>query len=272
VSILLGDGRGEVGAAGAFSTYRVGDSPVWLATADIDGDGSLDLAVADGAGGGFDAPFTGDVAILLGHGDGTFETAPTVDTGGWPYGVALADVDGDRVMDLIVADALNDEVTIRPGRGDGTFGSSRTYPVGVTPYMVAVADLNADGRLDLVTPNIDSADLSVRLGRGDGTFGPEARFGAGSYAFFVAAGQLNGDRRADLAVTIDQGIATHSNSGPFPDTDGDGLGDDVDSCTDSDGDGLGDPGVSGNACAPDNCPQVFNPDQANRDGDCRGDA
>jgi VCBS repeat protein/HYR domain-containing protein/thrombospondin type 3 repeat protein len=272
VVVLLGDGRGHIGTAGSISTYSVGATPVWLDAADIDSDGDLDLAVADAGGDGYTKPSDGDVAVLLGYGDGTFSPGPTVDTGGWPFAVALADLDGDGAAELIVADGYNDEVGVWVGRGDGTFESPRRYPAGTTPYAVEVVDLNADGHADLATPNIDSNDVSVRLGRGDGRFGPETRFGAGSDAFFIAAGRLNGDHRTDLAVPIYFGVATLLNQGPFPDTDGDGLDDAADSCTDSDGDGRGDPGLSVNQCPTDNCPEIVNPDQANRDEDRRGDA
>jgi hypothetical protein len=272
VSVLLGDGRGLVAAAAGASIYRVGDAPVWLATADLNGDGALDLAVADAGGDGYTRPYYGDVAILLGAGDGTFAPGPTVEAGGWPFGLDLADLDGDRIIDLVVADGYADDVSVWAGRGDGSFTSSGRYAMGATPNMVALADLNADGLLDMTTPNISSADLSVRLGHGDGSFGPEARFGAGSDAFMIAVGHLNGDRRKDLVVPIFQGVVPLLNLGPYPDTDGDGLNDALDPCTDSDEDGFGDPGHAANTCAVDNCPEISNPDQANRDGDRRGDA
>ncbi len=272
VLILLNDGRGQFGAAGTVLRYRVGDRPYHLAVADLDGNGLPDLAVADLGGDGFKQPRFGDVAILMGAGDGTFSPGPTINIDGNPFALAMADLDGDHKIDLIVADVLNDEVTVQSGRGDGSFGSPLHYSVGASPYGVVVADLNADGHPDLATANFDSADVSVRPGRGDGTFGAEARYGAGNQAFSLAVGHLNDNRRTDLAVPMYYGVVTLANKGPFPDTDGDGLIDPDDPCTDTDADGYGDPGIASNVCPPDNCPGVFNPDQTNRDGDRRGDA
>jgi hypothetical protein len=272
VSVLLGDGRGGVGAAGKAFSYRVGDFPVWIASADLDGNGTLDLAVANAAGDPFTSPQFGYVSILLGFGDGTFAPGPNVDTGGWPNALAVADLDRDGDPDILVADGYTDEVVVCLGRGDGTFDIVERYAVGDTPFTVVAADLNADGRVDFATANIDSADMTVRVGLGDGRFGPESRYGAGSNAFSIVAGHLNGDRRSDLVVPIDWGVLVALNEGPFPDTDGDAIGDSEDACTDSDGDGFGDPGLAGSLCAPDNCPQDFNPGQENRDEDRRGDA
>ncbi len=87
----------------------------------------------------------------------------------------------------------------------------------------------------------------------------------------------SGDGADDNAAIASGALADCDNNGipdvcEYPDTDGDGIADPCDSCTDSDGDGFGDPGFPANTCPQDNCPTVFNPDQADSNGNGIGDA
>jgi hypothetical protein len=272
VTIRLGDGLGGFSSPVSSTKYRVGYVPVWVTQADFNGDGELDLATANAGGNGFDAPRVGSVSVLLGRGDGTFAPAPSLLPGGSPYAVAAADLNHDGHVDLLVPDGPANEVIIAPGLGDGTFGDVRRHRVGRTPFAVAVGDFNNDGHPDFATANIDSADVSVRLGRGDLTFGAEGRFAGGESAYNITAGPNGADRRLDLVISMSTGVLVLGNQGPFPDGDGDGLDDAVDPCTDGDHDGFGESAAPGQTCPVDNCPVIANPDQANADGDRRGDA
>ena len=273
VSIRRGDGSGNFSSPFASATYPVGVAPLWVTATDLDGDGKLDLAVA--TAGGFVPPGPnrpGGVAILMGHGDGTFEARPFIPLGGDSNGVVAADADEDGHPDLFVADGSLSEVQVLPGRGDGTFEPALRLPVGTNPFAVTVGDFNVDGHVDFASANIDTADISVRLGRGDLSFGPESRFAGGRNTFNILAGPTGGGRRTNLVVSMIAGVLVLPNQGPFPDTDHDGLHDGIDPCTDRDHDGYGEPAGPASTCPTDNCPEVPNSDQANGDGDFRGDA
>src|SRR5205085_1187753 len=92
VSVLLSNGDGSFQSAG---TFPAGSRPSSVAVGDFDGDGHLDLAVANEA--------NDTVSVLLGNGDGTFQTARNFPVGIRPQSVAVGDFDGDGHLDLAVA-------------------------------------------------------------------------------------------------------------------------------------------------------------------------
>jgi hypothetical protein len=143
----------------------------------------------------------GDVSVLLGNGDGTFQAAVPYDVGTAPRSVAVADFNGDGYPDLAVANEnVNTEddvpngpgsVSVLLGNGDGTFKAAVSYGVGTQPISVAVGDFKGDGKLDLAVANYYSGTVSVLLGNGDGTFQAAATYDVGGNAFSVAVGNFN---------------------------------------------------------------------------------
>ncbi len=125
--------------------------------------------------------------------------------GGNPLSVQVGDFNGDKNLDLAVADFHTQQVSILLGNGDGTFQPVKAYATGANPSSVVMADFNGDGKLDLAltsTP-LGSAPgnlLSLLLGNGDGTFGPPTVFGTGSEAYSAAVGDFNSDGAPDLAI------------------------------------------------------------------------
>ena len=97
------------------------------------------------------------MSVLLGNGDGTFQPHRSYAVGSEPDAVAVADLNGDGIPDIIVVSQPHcyDQVTVSVllGNGDGTFQPQQTYPVGPGPDAVAVADLTGDGIPDIVTAN-----------------------------------------------------------------------------------------------------------------------
>jgi hypothetical protein len=197
VNVLLGKGDGTFLPA---VSYLAGYGPRSVAAGDFNGDGKQDLAVAV-AGDSYNGGGQG-VSVLLGKGDGTFQTAQTFPTGTYPISVAVGDFNGDGILDLAVANAGSNNVSVLLGKGDGTFLAAQSFPAGSHPASVAVGDFNGDGIPDLVVANW-GGNVSVLLGKGDGSFLPAANYAAGSYPTSVAVGDFNGDGKLDLAVTND---------------------------------------------------------------------
>jgi len=114
--------------------------------------------------------------------------------------VAVADLDGDSVPDLVLANTLSDDVSVLLGNGDGSFQPAASFAAGNLPRWVAVADLDGDSAPDLVTANILSNNVNVLLGNGDGSFQPAASFPAGTIPFAVAVADLDGDSLPDIVT------------------------------------------------------------------------
>ena len=119
VGVLLGNGDGTFQTAAAYSSGGYGGSSV--ATADVNGDGTPDIVVANcsGTSGDCTFPINGDIGVLVGNGDGTFQTAVTFGSGGnTPFAVAVADVNGDGKPDLVAANCISGTC----GAGEGLVG------------------------------------------------------------------------------------------------------------------------------------------------------
>jgi len=191
-----------------------------IAAADVNGDGKLDLVVVN-CGGCYGPPSVthgGSLGVMLGNADGTFQPAVTYGSGGvTPLSVAVADVNGDGKLDLVVANrcgnngCLNESlVGVLLGNGDGTFQEAVTYGAGgLFATSVAIADVNGDAKPDVLvaTRCVDSdchGSVGVLLGNGDGTFGKATLYLTGGlYAFAIAAADVNGDAKPDVVVTTD---------------------------------------------------------------------
>ena len=188
--------------------YPVGTAPGAVVTGDFNGDGKLDLGVANFGDPG--AGNDGGVSILLGNGDGTFQAAANFAAGKNPPAIAAGDFNGDNRLDLAVinSDGGTGNVGILLGNGNGTFQTPVDYPTGKGPIAVAVGDFNRDDKLDLVVTNVFDGTVSILLGNGDGTFEMHADYSTGGLAGEVAIADFNGDGKPDIAVAgVFSGVA-----------------------------------------------------------------
>ena len=154
VSVLLGNGDGTFQTA---VNYDVGGAPTSIAVGDFNHDGKLDLAVA--------VPVPGPstyVSVLLGNGDGTFQTAVNYNAPYAPDAVAVGEFNGDGNLDLVVGNRSSN-ISVFLGNGDGTFRTAVNYSAGYNPSSVAVGDFNNDGTLDLAVANSGSSTTATVL-------------------------------------------------------------------------------------------------------------
>jgi hypothetical protein len=200
VSILLGNGDATFQAGIQVSA---GKNPIWLAVGDFNKDGKQDLVLTDLG----DRPNgSGTVEILLGNGDGTFQTPLTLMAGSEPFPLTVADYNGDGKMDFAVTD-FNSGVYVFLGNGDGTFQASTLFPAGESPVAVASLDLDGDGKMDLAVADqhdpssMDNGGVSVLLGNGDGTFQSPAFYAVAVFPTSLTIGDVNTDGKSDMVIT-----------------------------------------------------------------------
>jgi hypothetical protein len=202
-----------------------------VAVADLNGDGKLDMVVANACQSVSKQGYClgdGQISVMLGNGDGTFQNPITYDSGGYmAVSVAIADLTGNGIPDIVVANqclkpfdhygqywcsgySANGIISVFLGNGDGTFQSPVTYSsVGLVAGSVAIGDLNRDGIPDLVVADAcvnfacasPGGAVSVLLGNGDGTFQKAVEYpSGGSDAFYAAVADLRGDGILDIVV------------------------------------------------------------------------
>jgi FG-GAP-like repeat/Abnormal spindle-like microcephaly-assoc'd, ASPM-SPD-2-Hydin len=170
----------------------------YIVTGDFNHDGNVDTAVSSAP------PSYGDVGIfvLLGNGNGTFQTAVEYDQVIGP--LAVADFNHDGNLDIVGSSTNGSGFSVLSGNGDGTFGFPITtaLPCCEAIDAVVVADFNQDGKTDLSAIIDDGTNRQVVIffGNSDGTFTAGASYNAGAFPICMAAADLNGDGKIDVII------------------------------------------------------------------------
>jgi hypothetical protein len=243
VAVLPGDGAGHLGAA----LYTGDPNPsvgYWLAAADLNGHGKLDLIVVDPD----DAAPHGGAQAYLNNGNGTFTAGQLFFANQLsvpPYeialSVAIADPNNDGCQDVVMTESYGLAYVFN-GNCDGTFATpGSTYALGDIGGAIQLVDVNGDGVLDLVTSGIllsgaggsglgsvAGDEVCILFGDGTGHFGPGRTYRGDLSMYSMAVADLNGDGFPDL-VTANQGSNTASvflndGKGGFGDPQGEAFG------------------------------------------------
>jgi VCBS repeat protein len=164
ITILLGNGDGTFPSPN-ISTRAVGTGPSDVASSDLNGDGKVDLAVANTT--------SSTVSILLGNGNGTFTDAPlspvSVGAAAGPEGTAAADFNLDGKVDLAVAKTMAGNLAIllqnSTGGGFTLFGTSFAAGTEPTSIVAANLDVNTDSKPDLALANYGSGNVTIQLNK-----------------------------------------------------------------------------------------------------------
>lgn len=195
--IFLGHGDGS------FSnqvTYYIGynSGPRSIATADLNNDGYLDIAVANFRGNSF--------GVFLGYGNGTFASNGIHSTGvdAAPDYLVIGDVNNDTYLDIIVTNYYADNIGVFLGSRDASFSAQMRYPTGSSsrPCFDVIGDFNNDSRLDIAIVNCHRQNIGIFYGYGDGTFSNIITYtaGNGSAPQSIAVGDFDQDGLLDIVV------------------------------------------------------------------------
>jgi uncharacterized protein (TIGR03437 family) len=195
LSLLLNAGNGKFQAAQNYLSAVQSES---IGIVPID-DGSLAVFAADGLAGGF--------YIILSSGDGTLSAPRIYQAGGNATAVVAADVNGDRVPDVIMTSDAAGDARVMLSDGKGGYLPPATIATQTSqPQALAAGDLIGDGRPDLVIADSGqsgSGGVTVLLGNGNGTFRAPATFPAGSKPGRLVLADFNKDGKLDAAVVRD---------------------------------------------------------------------
>ncbi len=217
VGVLLNTTATGAGVASfaAQVTFATGRGPLSVAAADVNGDGKLDMLVANYID-------NNTVSVLLnttatGAATPSFAAQVTFATGVGsnstnPNGMVAADVNGDGKPDMLVANFSSNNVgvllnTTATGAATPSFAAQATFATGgnSNPTYLAVADLNGDGKPDVLVANQFTNNVGVLFnttttGASTASFAAQVTFTVGFRPASVAAADVNGDGKPDVLV------------------------------------------------------------------------
>lgn len=142
-----------------------------------------------------------DAAVLIGKGDGSFNLPELVTNLYGSYqSVASEDLDLDGDIDFATVDTNNNIVKVLAGANDGTFTVAAVGTVGTNPGSLEIGDLDADGDGDLAVANFASHDVSVLLGDGAGGIAPQTKYAGINSPTHPVIGDFDVDGLVDIAA------------------------------------------------------------------------
>jgi FG-GAP-like repeat/FG-GAP repeat len=202
----------------ALSYPIAGSLPRSMAVTDLNGDGRRDIVT------GNDLSLT--LSVLLSRDEGGFAEAVTYSVPdpvplAFAAVVAVGDVTGDGLPDLVAAGFNTDFIRVFAGDGTGSFTEAPAIPLGSPdiPSAIALADVNQDRRPDIVVTIGAYARVMVLLAREGGGFGRGASFPTGRGPRALAIADLDGDGDLDLLtaneVTADVSMLAGNGAGSF---------------------------------------------------------
>lgn len=202
VTTPIGYGAGALNASQALVAmpaldspvhYAVGQEPIDVVIADLNGDGIGDLASTNAG--------SNSVTIRLSSAAGQYGNPVTLPISGGPAGIAAADFDGDSLLDLAVGSDHNSQVLIFHNMGGGVFSAGVPFSVAGGPQQIVALDLDGDDDVDVAVVCRDANAVSVLRNNGNGSFTSSVPYPVGSRPETIAVGNVDQANGPDIVVT-----------------------------------------------------------------------
>lgn len=210
----------------AHTYMEIEGSPGLVVPIDHDGDGSMDIALANLGILDFSNPFSiavqgAGVDLYLNQGDGTFVLDKKIETEGSVSPIEFVDVDGDKILDVVATNqgglnALTGQlegfnITIILNDGAGNLVPSNVLTCSTFPFAAVARDFDGDGDFDVIAAEQgvatlmgvipESAGIGYWWNQGDGTFSDETYIREQGVPTMIKAADLDGDGDQDFVLT-----------------------------------------------------------------------
>ncbi|CAF4230609.1 unnamed protein product, partial [Rotaria sordida] len=163
---------------------------------DLNNDTNLDIILANYG--------TNNIAVLFGYGNGSFEKQMmlSTDTNSHPISITIGDFNGDREVDIAVANHGTKNVDMMLGNGQGKFAIQTSYEIAFDspPIVMASGNFNNDKRSEIAVAYAGRDHVDIFVAYNHVSFETQPRYSAGSWPQSVAIGDVNNDTRLDIVV------------------------------------------------------------------------
>lgn len=171
--------------------FTLPGNPGFIVTGDLDADGRIDLIATD---------YDNNVAHILkntstGAGSIDFSVTNTLNTGSAPGPVAVADIDGDYVPDLVVS--IENSISVLLNTGALTFAAKEEFAVGAAANNLLIGDLDRDGAQDIVVSLLGKYTV-FKNSSSPGILSLASSDVSGSIANWAVLEDINGDSQQDI--------------------------------------------------------------------------
>ncbi|MBN2294067.1 MAG: VCBS repeat-containing protein [Pirellulales bacterium] len=199
VSILLSNGMGGFLDQ---DVHDVGNAPSGVALGDFDNNQRLDVIVANSA--------DDTINVLLNEEnirtkETEFEVQAAIPVGSNPSAVAAGDLTGDGMVDVVVVNTGDNNISVLSGQGDGTFATAVDYGVGNAPTDVKLAKLDNNDTLDVVVTNGADDTVSVMFTLPDESLETPVEYGVGDAPGYLALADMDNDGVIDILTNNTDG-------------------------------------------------------------------